>query len=138
MLAEQGAIQSTRGAALEYAPPMRSTSLLVPAFLLLVGACQDPEPENLPGEFGEPCVPGALADTPDGCVSGTKCYQGYCEEVCADDGDCQEVVGWQHTCIAGLCQILCDDEGTCPQDLGTAMNCGLVGSTPTCEAADSA
>ena len=135
MLAEQGAIQSTRGAALEYAPPMRSTSLLVPAFLLLVGACQDPEPEeNLPGEFGEPCLEGSIEDSPDGCVSGLDCYKGYCEELCTSDADCRAVDGWTHECVVGLCQIVCDAQDQCPQDLGTELTCGTVGDTKWCEA----
>ena len=116
---------------------MRSTSFLVPAFLLLVGACQDPEPEeNLPGGFGEPCVPGALSETPDGCVSGAKCYEGYCEETCVSDADCSSIEGWTHSCVAGLCQIWCSDSDACPQDLGTPLACGVVGSSRWCEAED--
>ena len=132
MQAEQGAILSTRGAALEYAPAMRSTCFLVPAFLLLVGACQDPEPENLPGEFGEPCVPGENEGTPDGCIAGTRCYAGYCEQECVEDADCEPIGGWEHLCVAGLCQIFCDDD--CPQDLGTPLECAPVGNSGICEA----
>ena len=125
MLAEQGAIQSTRGAALEYAPPMRSTSFLVPAFLLLVGACQDPEPENLPGEFGEPCVEGSLANTPDGCTSGHVCWQGYCEQTCEGSADCDPVEGWTRECVVGQCQTLCADDKSCPQTLAIPMECWI-------------
>ncbi len=130
---------STRACALSYAPDMRTANVLASLlFVMPIGAgCEGTEPmENVPGEFGDPCTPGALEGTPDGCAEGGKCYQGYCEETCTDDTDCQLVEGWEHTCVAGLCQILCSQDLECPQDLGTPLECESVGVSNICEAVD--
>lgn len=122
---------STRGVALDYRPAMRNfvPVLFVSVSLLsLSPACNEPEPEpNVPGEFGEACVRGAVDDTPDGCKAGYYCYQGYCEERCVDDSDCQLIEGWMHICAAGVCQINCDGDGLCPQSLDTPLVCGSGG-----------
>lgn len=130
---------STSGTALVYDVGMNARIFIVPALLLLVAdsfGCKDETPQNTPGEFGDPCAVGALADEPDGCVESLYCYEGYCEEKCVADTDCQAVEGWQHKCVVGLCQILCGENDSCPQDLGTAMTCGVVGSSRWCEAAE--
>ena len=139
MQAERRLTTSTGGTALDYPAPMRSKTILVPALLLLLAdnvGCKDETPANTPGEFGDPCIPGANADTPDGCVAGTKCYAGYCEEECVGDTDCQPVEGWDHACVAGLCQLLCDDSKGCPDTLGSSLTCGVIGSSRWCEAKD--
>lgn len=138
MLAERCPAGSTGGSALDYAPAMFRNTAIVPALLVLLvsspGCKEDEPPANEPGEFGEPCVPGANDDTPDGCVGGNECYLGYCEETCIGDDDCQPVEGWDHTCVAGVCQLWCDDKGECPQTLGTPMVCGVMGSAMWCRA----
>lgn len=137
MLAERRPAGSTGGTALVYAAPMNARSIIIPALLLLVTdsvGCKDETPANTPGEFGDPCIPGANQNTPDGCVTGTECYKGYCEEICGADTDCQPVEGWDHICVAGLCQIMCEDTEKCPQTLGTSLACGVVGSARICEA----
>jgi hypothetical protein len=122
---------STRGVALDYRPAMRNfvPVLFVSVSLLSLNpACNEPEPEpNVPGEFGEACVEGALADTPDGCKAGLYCFEGYCEERCSMDDNCQTVEGWAHTCVAGQCQIFCDADGLCPQTLATPLECWING-----------
>lgn len=119
---------------------MRSAALIHFTLMLLVVAhfgCTGTEtPENKPGEFGDPCIPGANQDTPDGCVVGTECYKGYCEETCVDNTGCQPVEGWDHVCVAGLCQLLCSATGECPQSLGTALMCESLGSANLCKAED--
>jgi len=125
---ERCPVGSTGGTALVYPTPMNARSLIIPALLLLVTdsvGCKDETPANTPGEFGDPCVPGANDDTPDGCVAGTECYIGYCEEVCTEDSDCQPVEGWEHSCQLGLCQIVCNENSECPQTLGTELTCEL-------------
>ena len=129
MLAERCPAGSTGGSALDYAPGMFRNSAIVPALLVLLtyspGCKEDVPPANEPGEFSEPCIEGALADTPDGCVDGLECFQGYCEETCVEDTDCQPVDGWTHRCVVGKCQIFCDDNGACPQTLATPMECWI-------------
>jgi hypothetical protein len=135
--AERRPAASTGRTALDYSGCMRISNIILPAFLFILAAgagCKDETPSNTPGEFGDPCVVGSVVDSPDGCVNGLYCYEGYCEEECKVDADCQPVDGWQHKCIVGLCQILCGSEDTCPQDLGTPMTCGVVGSSRWCEA----
>lgn len=139
MLAEHRRTVSTGGTALIYAPPMNARSIIIPALLLLVtdsAGCKDESPANTPGEFGDPCIPGANDDTPDGCVAGTECYKGYCEDNCVEDTDCQSVDGWDHVCVAGLCHLLCDDDKGCPETLGASLSCGVVGTSRWCEAQD--
>lgn len=115
---------------------MNAHKLLVPSLLLVLAAgCNEDTAPNTPGEFGEACVPGANDDTPDGCVAGTDCYKGYCEERCLEDVDCQPVEGWDHSCELGLCQIWCDADKGCPTTLGSAMTCDLT--TTWCKAGDS-
>ena len=142
MLAERCPADSTGGSALDYAPGMFRNTAIVPALLVLLvsspGCKEDEPPANEPGDFGEPCIEGALADTPDGCVDGLECYKGYCEETCVEDTDCRPIEGWMHTCVVGQCQILCNDDDACPQDLGTAMTCGVIGNSRWCEAKDDA
>lgn len=127
MLAERCPAGSTGGSALDYAPGMFRNTAIVPALLVLLttGCKEDEPPANEPGDFGEPCIEGALADTPDGCVDGLECFQGYCEETCVEDTDCQPVDGWTHRCVVGKCQIFCDDNGACPQTLATPMECWI-------------
>lgn len=130
MQAERRPATSTGGTALDYPASMRSTTIIVPALLLLLAdnvGCKDEAPANTPGEFGEPCVEGALADTPDGCAAGLYCSEGYCEERCVNNDDCQPVDGWKHECVAGQCQIFCDENGACPQTLSTPMECWING-----------
>lgn len=140
MPAERCPNGSTSGSALGYAAFMNARNIFISALLLLVAdsvGCKETEsPENTPGEFGDPCIPGANDDTPDGCVAGTKCYAGYCEEECSENSDCQGVEGWDHVCIAGLCQLLCDDNKGCPEDLGSSLTCGVIGTSRWCEAKD--
>ena len=131
MLAEQRP-GSTYGSAPDYPPAMRITTAILPAFLLLLAAANcngdDMQPANLPGEFGEPCIPGANDDTPDGCVSGLECPRGYCEETCTQDSDCTPIPGWKHSCLAGGCVIPCSDVDPCPADvLATPLECGVLG-----------
>lgn len=136
MQAERRPAGSTGGTALDYSGCMRISNI-IPAFLFIFAAgagCKDDTPSNTPGEFGDSCIPGANVDTPDGCVSGTECYKGYCEESCINDSDCQPIDGWEHTCVAGLCQIFCDAAEACPQTLGVELTCGVVGSARLCEA----
>ena len=129
MLAERCPVGSTGGSALDYAPGMLHNNAIVPALLVLLtyspGCKEDEPPANEPGEFSEACIEGALADTPDGCVDGLECFQGYCEETCVEDTDCQPVDGWTHRCVVGKCQIFCDDNGACPQTLATPMECWI-------------
>ena len=120
---------STCGSAPDYPPAMRITTAFLPTFLLVLAAANcngdDMQPENLPGEFGEPCIPGANDDTPDGCVSGLECWYGYCEETCTKDSDCRAIAGWEHTCLAGVCVIPCDASNPCPAEvLATPLVCG--------------
>ena len=126
-----------RAEALGYPPGMRTQTLILPAILFTFASvqCKDETPENLPGEFGEPCVVGEADDTPDGCAGGLTCYKGYCEEYC-DNSPCQPVEGWQHECVVGVCQILCDENDACPQTLGTPMECGVILGAHWCEAKD--
>ena len=137
MLAEQRP-GSTCGSAPDYPPAMRISTAILPAFLLVLAAANcngdDMQPANLPGEFGEPCIPGANDDTPDGCVAGLECYQGYCEELCTKDAECRLIPGWNHFCLAGTCQIDCEPTMECPQDLGTELACGNVAGSRLCEA----
>ena len=138
MLAEQRP-GSTCGSAPDYPPAMRITTAILPALLLVLAAANcngdDMQPANLPGEFGEPCIPGANDDTPDGCVAGLECYQGYCEELCTMDADCTLIPGWNHFCLLGTCQIDCTETLECPLDLGTELACGNdVGGARFCEA----
>ena len=110
---------STRGPALPYPAGMRTSTFLIPIFMILANDihCKDDAPTG--GEFGEPC---GEIDTP--CADGLKCYIGYCEEKCTDDSDCQPIEGYRHECDAGLCHIPCDDPpNTCPQTLGTPLEC---------------
>lgn len=122
MLAERCPAGSTGGSALDYAPGMIRNTAIVPALLVLLvsspGCKEDAPPANEPGEFGEPCVPGANDDTPDGCVGGNECYLGYCEETCIGDDDCQPVEGWDHTCVAGVCQLSLDPTVSRDADVG--------------------
>ena len=121
-----GALGSTGGSALDYDPGMRKAGLVVPVLFALVvdvSACNEPEPENVPGEFGQPCVAGAAIGSPDGCEDGLDCFAGYCEESCFQDSDCRAIDGWDHVCAAGLCQILCSAEQTCPDSLETTLEC---------------
>lgn len=139
MLAELCPAGSTGGSALDYPAPMNARDILIPALLLLVTdgvGCKDEAPANTPGEFGDPCIPGANDDTPDGCAAGSECYVGYCEEKCIADTDCQPVEGWDHVCVAGLCHLLCDDDKGCPETLGAALTCGVIGTSRWCEAKD--
>ena len=119
---------------------MRSSLYIVSAFFLATAggiACENGDtPENMPGEFGDACIPGVNQDTPDGCVAGTKCYAGYCEQECMETANCQVVDNWEHVCVAGLCQILCDDNKGCPETLGVSMTCGVIGTSRWCEAKD--
>lgn len=116
---------------------MHAHKILVPALLLLAAAgCKEDTAPNTPGEFGEACVAGANDDTPDGCVAGTECYKGYCEEFCSQDSDCQPVDGFEHTCVSGLCQIWCGEDDSCPQNLGTPLTCGVMGSAMWCKSSD--
>ena len=117
---------STSRSAPDYPPAMRITTAILPAFLLVLAAANckgDDTPENVPGDFGEPCTPGANDDTPDGCVAGLECYSGYCEESCVNDADCRPLDGWQHTCVAGQCAIFCNADDACPSDLGSDLIC---------------
>ena len=127
-----------RAEALGYPPGMRTQTLIVPALLFTFAnvQCKDETPENLPGEFGEPCLIGEADDTPDGCVSGLECYKGYCEETCTSNTDCQPVEGWKHECLAGGCQIFCDENKDCPQTLATPLQCAP--NALVCEAKDEA
>ena len=130
MLAEHRCAGSTSGSALDYAPAMFRNTAVVPALLVLLvssPSCKEEPPANDPGEFGEACVEWALDDTPDGCVSVLYCSEGYCEERCVNDDDCQPVEGWTHSCVAGQCQIFCDENGACPQTLATPMECWING-----------
>jgi len=111
---------------------MFRNSAIVPALLVLLtyspGCKEDVPPANEPGEFSEPCIEGALADTPDGCVDGLECFQGYCEETCTQDSDCTPIPGWKHSCLAGGCVIPCSDVDPCPADvLATPLECGVLG-----------
>ena len=138
MLAELLPISTGRSAP-DYPPGMRITTAILPALLLVLAAANckgDDTPENVPGDFGEPCTPGAGDDTPDGCVSGLKCYSGYCEESCVKPEDCRVLDGWEHACIAGQCAIRCSAAEDCPSDLGTSLVCKDVGGSKFCEAAD--
>lgn len=125
-----------RAEALGYPPGMRTQTLIVPALLFTFASvqCKDETPENLPGEFGEPCIIGEADDTPDGCAAGLKCFEGYCEELCTSDVDCQPVEGWNHDCLAGTCQIFCDENKACPQTLAISLQCGA--NALVCEAKD--
>jgi hypothetical protein len=108
---------------------MFRNTAVVPALLVLLTyspGCKEEPPANEPGEFCEPCVEGALADTPDGCADGLECYKGYCEETCVEDTDCRPIEGWTHECVVGQCQILCGADASCPQTLGTSMECGAL------------
>lgn len=136
MRAERRPVGSTGGTALVYPAPMNARSLIIPALLLLIDSvgCKDETLANTPGEFGDPCIPGAEQDSPNGCVAGTKCHVGFCQEECAEDSDCQVISGWTHVCVTGLCQILCDDEKGCPESLGTPMTCEVSGTAQYCEA----
>lgn len=130
MLAERRPAGSTGGTALVYPARMNARDILIPALLLLVTdsvGCKDETPANTPGEFGDPCVEGALVDTPDGCVAGLYCSEGYCEERCVEDEDCQPVEGWEHKCVAGQCQIFCNQNSECPQSLATPLECWING-----------
>lgn len=109
---------------------MRTANVL--ASLLLVApmgaGCESAEPmENVPGEFGDPCVDGSASETPDGCATDLICWQGYCEESCVEDSDCQTVEGWVHECVAGQCQIYCDANQSCPQTLNAPLECWVNG-----------
>ena len=123
---------------------MRITTAFLPTFLLVLAAANcngdDMQPENLPGEFGEPCILGANDDTPDGCASGLECNSfgghGYCEELCTKDADCRLIPGWDHFCLLGACEIDCAETLECPQDLGTELTCGNSGGARFCQAKD--
>jgi hypothetical protein len=137
--AEHRLASSTGGTALDYSAPMRSKTIIVPVLLLLLAdniGCREETPANTPGEFGDPCIPGANDDTPDGCVAGAECYVGYCEEKCVEDTDCQMVTDWDHVCVAGLCHLLCDDNKGCPETLDASLTCGVIGTSRWCEARD--
>lgn len=141
MLAERRPAGSTGGTALVYPARMNARDIIIPALLLLVtdsAGCKDETPANTPGEFGDPCKESALVGTPDGCAEGLDCYQGYCEEICTEDTDCQPVDGWKHECVAGLCQIFCGDDDVCPQTLNTPLECHVVGSAHLCRAREGA
>lgn len=130
MLGELCPAGSTGGSALVYPAPMNARDIIIPALLLLVTdstGCKDETPVNTPGEFGDPCVEGAGAGTPDGCVEALTCWKGYCEETCVDNDDCQPVDGWTHECVAGQCQIYCGADSACPQTLATPMECWING-----------
>ena len=118
MLADAAQNRSTRETAPSYDDAMRTPTILLPLLLILADgvACKDDEPTG--GEFGDPC-----ADAP--CASGLQCYTGYCEEVCEDDSDCQDVEGYSHQCVSGVCHILCDEKSrSCPLTLATPLECG--------------
>lgn len=130
---------STRASALSYAPDMRTANVLASLlFVVPMGSgCESAEPmENVPGEFGDPCVDGTADDTPDGCLSGLACWKGYCEETCVEDSDCRPVEDWTHSCVVGFCQIECDENMECPSTLGVPLSCGVIGSSYWCEAAE--
>ena len=135
---------STCGSAPDYPPAMRITTAFLPTFLLVLAAANcngdDTQPENLPGEFGEPCIPGANDDTPDGCVAGLECNSfggnGYCEEPCSEDSNCTPIPGWKHICVGGFCKIDCEPTLECPQDLGTDLACRGGDGARFCEAKD--
>ena len=130
---------STSRSAPDYPPAMRITTAFLPAILLVLAAANckgDDTPENVPGDFGEPCVDGALANTPDGCVDGLSCWDGYCEESCTKDEDCRAIGGWEHLCLAGQCVIPCDANDKCPDSLGTVLVCEPIGTMKYCEADD--
>lgn len=112
---------STRGPALPYPPGMRSSTILIPLFLIFANgsACKDDAPKG--AEFGEPC--GGDEGT---CAKGLECYIGYCDEQCTEDSDCQPVEGSERECYGGLCHIVCDEKTMpCPQSLSTPLECTL-------------
>lgn len=130
MPAERCPEASTGGTALDYPGFMRISTIILSAFLfplITIAGCKDEASPNTPGEFGDPCIEGSSAGTPDGCAEGLTCWKGYCEEVCANNDDCQPVDGWTHECVAGQCQILCKPDSSCPETLATPMECWING-----------
>jgi hypothetical protein len=124
---------STCTSALDYPPAMSHTALIPALFLLVLTACKEPDPEpNVPGEFGEACIPGEAQDSPDGCVEG---YQ--CEFHCLHGRSASKtrtaplLTAFEHTCAAGGCDIFCNDANECPE-LATPLRCRPFGSAMRC------
>lgn len=127
MLADTAQNRSTRETAPSYDDAMRTPTLLLPLLLILADgiACKDDEPTG--GEFGDPCAddPETMDAAP--CGDDLQCFNGYCEETCEADSDCQPVDGFQHTCVGGLCHIYCDEvTRLCPQTLATTLTCMVL------------